>query len=562
MEYELLLINVVRDFDGYAKCFQDSIGQYNIASYLVLHHFKAYVFSGTVLECKKRIEQEIVHNKVPMVGFYTANDNFRITKNIIKWLKTNFDVKTVVGGPQADALDLAFFQETGNDFGIIGEGEIPVKVLLEWVIDQRRSLSEVPSLLYLNHGVLTFNQAEDAQITDLDLVSYPKQEHSLTKTLRTHEMVGIITGRGCPYHCTFCYEGATKKLRFRTIESVAEELDYIKAHNPNLQYINIYDDTFTVDKDRVLLLCKELKKRDIKWFCEGHVSFIVRYPEVVKEMIDSGLVCIQFGIESGSDDVLKAYNKSITSEMIVEAVSICKNAGVAGITGNFIVGGAQETFETIQKSKELFQRLLEIGKGIIELYLVYFAPYPNTEIVKNPCNYDINIEHERLNYTLSSMCSPVVSSSQFSTSEIYDLMQDFKALRNDLYLRYALASTKQDFLQGLSLSQRALNINRTWSDIYSRIEYFSNFAKHIKPSEQLFHEGKYIIRTFEDYCIKGDTMVTQYGSFTGVEKIVLLNATGVYTAREVASQYNISIDDIRVTYEELNNRCFAYISEA
>lgn len=561
-KYEILLINIVRDTDGFSRCFQESIGQYCIASFLELFNFKAYVYNGTIKECKAVIEEEIEKNLVPIIGFYSAYDNFRVVKNTIKWLKSNFDVTTIVGGPQADAIDINFFKETNNDFAILGEGEIPVKLLLDHIIDKSVPLSEIHSLLYVENDELIYNpNTNNIMIKDLDLISYPKMKHSLHNRLRQYEMAGILTGRGCPFNCAFCYEGITKNVRFRSVENVIEEILYIKKHNKNLKYINIYDDTFTINKERVLEFCKEFKKHNIKWFCEGHVSFVVQNPEIIKEMVDSGLTCIQFGIESGSNDVLQAYNKRITKDMIIQAIKICKEAGILAINGNFIVGGAIETRETFEESKKLFAELLEIGKGIIEIFLVYFAPYPNTQIVKNPQKFDLEINQELMDYNLNSMCSPVVSSSKFSTPEIFNLMQEFKKFREEVYEKGVISSTKSDFLQGMYENNKLVIINRTWYNAYFSKETFSNFAKHLNDDEQIFNEDKYIIRTFEDFYIDGNSIITEAGEFTNLDKDVLLYSTGLYSAKKISKILNITIDELKNIYNKLNNKCLVYMSD-
>lgn len=149
MEYEVLLVNVVRDYGGYADCFRESIGQYLLASYLRIHSFKAFVYSGNVIETKKVICNEIEKKKVPIIGFYAAADNIRIVKHAIMWLKRKYPhMITIVGGPQAIALDYRFFADTQNDFAIIGEGEIPMHMLLRSLIDGECSLEEIPSIAY------------------------------------------------------------------------------------------------------------------------------------------------------------------------------------------------------------------------------------------------------------------------------------------------------------------------------------------------------------------------------------------------------------------------------
>lgn len=564
MEYEILLVNVVRDYGGYADCFRESIGQYLLASYLSIHSFKAYVYSGNVTESKNVIRNEIENNKVPIVGFYAAADNIRVVKHAIMWIKRSYPhVITVIGGPQAIDLDYPFFAVTGNDFAIIGEGEIPLHMLLKAVIDGDCSLGEIPSIVYPDYEneTLIFNQCDDAVIQDLDLIPHPVMEDSLMHNLRQGKMAGIITGRGCPNHCTFCYEGANaKNVRFRSIDNVMTEIDYIMANNPNLEYINVYDDTFTLRKERVTEFCEKISKRNIKWFCEGHIEFVIKNPDVIKKMINSGMLCIQFGIESGSNKVLQGYNKRTDFKMIVEAISKCKEMGIHGITGNFIIGGAFETAETIEQSKQLAKALIYSAKGIIELYSVYFAPYPNTKIVNEPECFDVELNHELQEYNLNTMRSPVVKTKELSTLDIYNLKEDFDIFMEETYQRAALTSTKADVLQGLFVDGRREHLNPIWERHYMSLEYIVNFIEHLSDEEQTFNEDFYLVRTFEDVVLDGEQLVTKFGEYEGLDKDVLLNATGIYTAKEIAKRLGISIEEIKDVFYRYNDKCMLYMS--
>lgn len=565
MEYEILLVNVMRDFGGYSGSFRESIGQYLLASYLRLHNFKAYVYSGNVIETKKIICNEIEKHKVPIVGFYAAADNIRVVKHVISWIKANYpSVKTIIGGPQTIALDYTFFLETGNDFAIIGEGEIPLHMLLSALVDGSYLLNEVPSLVFPDYEnfTLVVNKCDEAVITDLDLIPHPSMEDSLFHNLRQGKMAGIITGRGCPNYCTFCYEGANaKNVRFRSIDNVMAEIDYIIQNNPRLEYLNVYDDTFTLKKERVLEFCKKIAKRKIKWFCEGHVTFVLKNTDVIEEMIKSGLLCIQFGIESGSEKVLKGYNKQTDYQMIVDAVTACKHLGIHGITGNFIIGGAFETCETIEESKRLAKEMIYAAKGIIELYSVYFAPYPNTRIVNEPDCFDIKLNQELQKFNLNTMRSPVVATKELTTFEIYKLKMEFDKYLEDIYHQAALESTKADVIQGLFVDGKRVHLNPLWERHYLSLEYIVNFIEHLSNEEQVFNENFYMIRTFEDVAIYGDVLVSKYGEFRGLDKDVLLNSTGIYTGKELAELLGVSVDVIRDIYEKYNNRCMLYVSE-
>ena len=565
MEYELLLINVVRDFNGYSDCFKESIGQYILAAYLRKHYFKAYVYSGISIEAKKVIQREIEEKKVPVIGFYAAADNIRVVRHIIKWIKKKYPyIKTIIGGPQAIGLDYQFFEETKNDFAIIGEGEIPICKLMSFLIDGEGDISKIPSIVYSDkqNQLLIINQSTESIITDLDSIPYPSMEDSLNKNLRQGKMVGIITGRGCPNHCAFCYEGANaKNVRFRSINNVMEEIDYVIKYNENVKYLNIYDDTFTLQKNRVLEFCDKIKKRNIKWFCESHVLFVLKHPEVVKKMVESGLLCMQFGIESGSNKVLEGYNKNINSEMIFDAIKVCKKSGVHGITGNFIIGGAFETLETIEKSKELAKRLIYSAKGILELYAVYFAPYPNTQIVREPEKFDMKLSMELQEYNLNTMRSPVVETKELSSKAIYDIKKGFDEFLEEVYRQAALESTKEDVIQGLFVNGKREHLNVTWERHYMALEHIVNFIQHLSEEEQYFNPNYYMIRTFEDMIEVNDVLITKLGTFSGLEKDVLKYATGIYSAKMLSEKLNVNIEKIEKIFYKLNNKCMLYMSE-
>jgi anaerobic magnesium-protoporphyrin IX monomethyl ester cyclase len=565
MSYELLLINVSRDYSSLSSAFRDSIGQYAIASYLRQRNFKAFVYSGNAGDCKKIIAQEIESGNVYIIGFYAAADNIRIVEHIVRWIKEMYpNCITIIGGPQVAGLDYNFFERSKNDYAILGEGEIPIYSLLSSIIDKDRELSCVPSLVWKNYDeeCLYVNSESGAIIEDLDSIGYPHLEDSYAGNLRQGHTVGIITGRGCPYNCSFCYEGANaKNVRFRSISNVMEEIDYIRKYNNKLKFISIYDDTFTLKRDRILEFCREIKKRKILWFCEGHISFVVSQQEILKTMIDAGLACIQFGIESGSDMVLDSYNKHTNYQMILEAIDICKKMGIHGITGNFIIGGAHESKESLAESKKLAKEMIHRAKGIIELYTVYFAPYPNTKMVRKPENFGIQIHEELQNTVVNTMRTPVVSTENLSRNEIYDMKQEFDLFISKEYQKAADESSKSDIVQGMMHEGKMISINPTWEKLYRSKLHIDVFLQHMTEKEQKFNKDYYIIRTFEDFKIENQILISEVGRFKGLQKDILLNATGILSAREMANKFDVKIEDIENAYDTLNEKCLVYMSE-
>lgn len=563
MMYDILLLNVYRDTSGYSECFHDCIGQYLLAAYLRKHDFVAQVYAGTAEDCKKVIEKEVGGGHVRIVGFYAAADNIRVVSHAVKWVKENFDAVTIVGGPQAVALKPQFFLETSNDFAIVGEGEIPMLHLISYLVDGIGTREQLPSVKYIDKekNALVWNRCDQTVIADLDTIPFPHVEDSLTRRLRSGKMAGILTGRGCPNHCTFCYEGANaKNVRFRSIPNVMEEIDYIREHNPGIEYLNVCDDTFTLQPGRVLEFCREMKARGLKWFCEGYVSFVIQHPEILQEMVDSGLTCIQFGIESGSNQVLAAYNKRTTREMILQCIQICKESGIHGITGNFIIGGARETAETLEESRKLAADMLREARGILELYTVYFAPYPNTRMSSSPQEFGIEMDQELLNYNLNTMRSPVVRTEALTAKEIYEKKHEFDRFLEECYRQEALASKKADVIQGMYQDGQRIHVNPTWEAAYLSFHYIDVFLRHMSEEEQQFRPDAYPIRTFDDFVLDGGKMTAEPGTFEGLEKEILLRASGQKTAAELSRVLGVTIEEMEAVCHRLNNRCLLYMS--
>ena len=231
------------------------------------------------------------------------------------------------------------------------------------------------------------------------------------------------------------------------------------------------------------------------------------------------------------------------------------------ITGNFIIGGAHETYETIEKSKKLAKELIHKAKGIIELYTVYFAPYPNTKMVQEPEAYDISINKEIQDMNINTMRTPVVRTKELSRNEIYDVKHEFDEFIKREYECAAKESTKSDILQGLTREGKRLSLNPTWEKVYLSKPPIVAFLDHITEKEQKFNSKYYILRTFEDIKFDNGKLVSDVGEFEGLEKDILSFATGIYTAEEFANILNVSIDEVEQIYYNLNERCLVYMSE-
>jgi radical SAM superfamily enzyme YgiQ (UPF0313 family) len=216
---------------------------------------------------------------------------------------------------------------------------------------------------------------------------YPMQQVGI----RSH----IVTSRGCGFRCTFCYESTNRKYRAHSPGRVIDEmLDLQEKYGTT--YFAFVDDVFTQNPRRLQQICELLQRhfrphQNLFWYCESRVDSLARHPDLVPMMKDAGLVRIQIGTESGSQEVIDAYKKEIKLEQIHAAVEQCARAQVLSVYTNFIIGGALETEHTFAETLKLAKTLLRVAPGRFECNTTYLSPYPMTDIERNPNNYGIEI---------------------------------------------------------------------------------------------------------------------------------------------------------------------------
>lgn len=552
--YDLLLLNIVRD-NSLASGFMECLGQHSIASYLSCRGYSARVFSGKTNDVKHVINNEI-KNGIRCVGLYASSDNINIVTNITKWIKHNYELSVIIGGPEAVSCNEEFMRVTNCDGVIENEGEEPVKLFLDYIIKGAGERANIPNLKYIDEEDKYNKNPNSYYVADLDEIPFPRHENSLNKRFRMGSMVGIITGRGCPFSCAFCYEGANaKNVRFRSIKDVMEEIDYIIDINPDLSIINIYDDTFTLDRDRVYEFCDEIARRDLYWVCEAHISNIVKYPEMIEYMIKSGLVGIQIGIESGSDKVLKAYNKHTTSDDILEAVMICKKYKLPHLTGNFIIGGAMEDYDTFNESFELAKKMVEAGRGMFECRTVFLSPYPNTQISESPEKFGLHPVKELIEHTVYTMHNPVMATDKLSVKDITKLRDKFNQELEKKYFEQAKKSTREEIERIVLRSGRLRNRVHVWRDFYEKIEHINSFIGNALLNKIEYSEEYYPIRTFNDPDYVDMLDVTKN------EKEFLLHSDGKHSISDISKKLYMKPVQAKKMYYRLFNRCLVYLSE-
>ncbi len=184
----------------------------------------------------------------------------------------------------------------------------------------------------------------------------------------------VVTSRGCPGGCRFCIKHVSygRSARFRSPENILAELELLAGLG--VRDVHMYADLFTISREQVVGLCELILERGLRlrWTCNSRVDFVD--PEMLSLMGRAGCWMISWGIESGSEEVLRRACKGITPEQVEQALRWAREAGIRN-WGYFIIGLPGETEETIRETIRFAKRLP------LSLALFHIAaPYPGSPL--------------------------------------------------------------------------------------------------------------------------------------------------------------------------------------
>jgi len=265
-------------------------------------------------------------------------------------------------------------------FAIRGEPEFTSLELCRCINNGKNNFENIQGLSYFQNGQI-YHNPDRPPIFDLDTLPFPAREllsnEKYLLPIAKEPFTLLKTSRGCPYRCIYCtsipYYGPG--WRVRSAENIVAEIKEV-IRNFNISNFFFSSDTFNVRESHVVEICQEIKKENlkIKWMCNSRVDNFSY--ETAKAMKEAGCWLVAFGVESGSDLILKQAKKGTTVDQGRKAIEICKKVGIKSLC-YFMSGLPGETQESIKKT-------LNFALKSEPDYVHFFAatPFPGTEFFK------------------------------------------------------------------------------------------------------------------------------------------------------------------------------------
>ncbi|OQX79594.1 MAG: hypothetical protein B6D56_06795 [Candidatus Omnitrophica bacterium 4484_70.1] len=306
---------------------------------------------------------------------FTLIDVYKTTRLIKKIMPRT---KIILGGVHIHLFPEETINLDGVDFALMGEAEFSFLEFLK-NFPKPSEYYKVPGLIYKdkndkvvkNNFLLPYN---------LDEIPFPERrllniKHYSSLLTQGGLSTTIISSRGCPFQCAFCdrpLSPITSRFRFRSAKNVVDEIG--ECLELGIKDFLFYDDTFTVNRKRVLEICEEIIKRkiEIRWDIRTRVDTVDE--EMLKLLRKAGCTAIHYGVEAGNDKILKVIKKGFTIKKVREVFKLTKKVGIQTLA-YFMIGLPQEDLDDIQDTFDLVKELKPDYA-----HFTIFSPYPGTEL--------------------------------------------------------------------------------------------------------------------------------------------------------------------------------------
>lgn len=394
---------------------------------------------GKAADTAESVSATILSKNPDVVAFSVMTFSWSPIREVITILrKTGFDGLIVVGGHHAILSPDQVLLHPGVDAVCVGEGERPLLELVQcYDGTNRRSLPPLSGLVYQGNDLSDLSgkrwmveNLEDYPYIDYSLFDAAGAESLSEKSMGILSVGGIyslqlITGRGCPYRCTYCgnsalieyYGGVKKFLRRYSPEAAVKNIRSITMRfRP--QFIEFMDETFTLNKRWVEEFCR-LFKSDVALPFTIMSRIDIMDDHIVSVLAEAGAKLVFFGLESGDEEYrVKYLNRKMSNRTIMEGARILRKHGIKVVTFN-IFGMPFQTKENVERTFDL-NAAIDPDAAIPFIYQII----PATELARMAYEHNMTPASPEGRWDL---CSPSLDTAELPASYVIEQADRFRA---------------------------------------------------------------------------------------------------------------------------------------
>jgi len=345
---------------------------------------------------KDSTSEQLDWRKYDAIGFSIISSySYDILKRSYRLSKKKLDVVIFAGGYQAEKFPNDVFTDFNANIIFKGEGEVNIQEFCRKY--ESRNFGEIESIIYrgTDHNI---HSTEGPRCVDIDAIDPPARDLLPTEDIVMTDrlagtdirMVHMLFSRGCEYNCKYCAANQNKnisQIRYRDKENICIELKELKERY-NIEGFSIIDDCFLTKQDKAIEICDYIASQNLglKWSLAARVDSI--NDDILKSLNNAGCIEIKFGVETGSDELLKKLNKGVTVARAEQAIIKTHNMGM-GVKLFIITGLPFETDETHNQTKEFLEKMYQL-KYVNRVSLMRFTPLAGSYIYDHPDEFGIN----------------------------------------------------------------------------------------------------------------------------------------------------------------------------
>ncbi|MCY6484657.1 B12-binding domain-containing radical SAM protein [Clostridium aestuarii] len=374
-----------------------------------------------------RMLEKIVTLNLDMVVFSCYIWNIEIVKALAKLIKlVNKDIEIVFGGPEVSFDGREFLENNEGDYLIEGEGEEAFKQLIEFKIDGE--LLNIPGFYYKKEGKVFYGGIKKNMHINKVVFPYTNRDNLSNK------IVYYEASRGCPFGCKYCLSSVDRKVRFKDIQKVKEELKFLIDKKVTL--VKFVDRTFNCNEKFAMDIWKFLIEQDTETTFHFEISADILTNKEIELLSKApeGRFQFEVGVQTTNNEILRNINRYVNFENIKEKVIEVKKLKNIKQHLDLIAGLPGEDFKSFKKSfndiysmkpEEIQLGFLKLLKGSpmikeAEKWGMKYSPYPPYEVLSTK---DISYDEILKLKKVEEMVDKYYNSGKFNSILKYFMMK-------------------------------------------------------------------------------------------------------------------------------------------